>query len=88
MKLIQHITCNDVLAAPPGVPIEQCTPAPIVRSVYQEPNGLCTVGTHWQPTPEELALLNAGGVVKVEVWGTTMPPMSVTAKALNDRSLP
>lgn len=45
----------------------------------------CTVGgagtpcmtTAWQPTPEELALLNAGASVHVRLLGTAHPPIMV-----------
>lgn len=31
--------------------------------------------TAWQPTPEELAALNAGAVVQVKILGTIHPPI-------------
>ena len=31
--------------------------------------------TAWEPTPEELVLLNAGGSVVVTILGTVPPPM-------------
>jgi hypothetical protein len=83
MQNVQHPTNNDVLRAPPGVSHDECRPAPITR-VYYECQQLEAVRTHWQPTAQELAILNAGGVVQVQVWGYTMPPMYVTVKAMDD----
>lgn len=34
--------------------------------------------THWKPTPEELAALNAGCVIKVEIHGQVPPPMMLS----------
>lgn len=87
MRPTQHITCNAVLQAPPGVSHEECVPVPITR-VHYTPQDQYTVSTFWQPSPEEVALLVSGGVVKVEVWGITMPPLHVSAKAMDDRTIP
>nr|WP_297388221.1 hypothetical protein [uncultured Roseateles sp.] len=78
MELIQHPTNNDVLAAPPGVSIEDCTAAPITR-VTQD--GRNEVWTFWKPDADELVALNAGKCVVLGVWGRTMPPVFVAVEA-------
>lgn len=47
----------------------------------------CSVGgvvpsmvTAWEPTPEELAALNAGGAVYLRILGTAHPPVMVWAE--------
>jgi hypothetical protein len=35
----------------------------------------------WEPTPEELAILNAGGRVCLSIWGEVHPPVWVQAVA-------
>lgn len=83
MKLTQHVTNNSLLRAPRGMTQDECTDAPITR-IYYEHQDLQAVRTYWLPTPEELAVLNAGGVVQVQVLGDTMPPMYVTTKGRDD----
>lgn len=39
------------------------------------------VWAHWKPSPEELAILNAGGHITVGVWSLPIPPLSVKAVA-------
>lgn len=36
-----------------------------------------TMVSSWEPTPDELALLNAGGHVYIRVRGTQHPPIGV-----------
>lgn len=77
MRVTQHPPNNAVLAAPPGATVEECRPAPITRLRYSD--GTVTVVTYWQPTDAERAAIAAGAAVRVEVWGSTMPPMNVGA---------
>jgi hypothetical protein len=83
MRLTQHRSNNDVLRPPAGATSEECTPAPITRIRYTQ-DDVYTVSTFWRPSPEDLAVLNAGGFVRLELWGTTMPPANVTAVAEDD----
>jgi len=78
VRVTQHPSNNDVLAAPPGDTMEECRPAPITRTIYSD--GTPSVATYWQPTEHERALLASGGIVRVEVLGQTMPPMIVNAE--------
>ncbi len=76
MNPTQHPSNNDVLGAPPGVPIDDCRALPITRVLYQ-PSGLEAVVSYWQPTPEQLRLLNEGKAVWLSVWGRTHPPVAI-----------
>lgn len=69
----QHPTNNDVLGAPPGVPIDECNALPITRIQYSD--GTPAVASYWLPTPDELALLNRGFAVRLTVLGNTHPPL-------------
>lgn len=76
MRPIQHPSSNDVLLPPPGATREECKPLFITRVRY-EPSGQSGVISYWQPTPEQLALLNAGAPVWLSAWGHTHPPVAI-----------
>lgn len=69
----QHPTNDDVLGAPPGVPIDECNALPITRIQYSD--GTPAVASYWRPTPAELALLAQGAAVRLTVLGATHPPL-------------
>lgn len=79
MERQQHPTNNDVLGAPPGVPIEQCIALAITRIVLlsEGHQHQRAVASYWQPTPAELALLNQGRAVRLLVLGATHPPLQL-----------
>lgn len=74
MKPVVHASNNDILKAPPGVKPEDCQPLPITRIVFH-PSGRAGVMSYWQPSPEELKLLNEGRPVYLSSWGNTHPPV-------------
>ena len=84
MQRTQHPSNNDILRAPPGVPIEECSALPITRIEYTD--GTPAVASYWLPTTEELARLNAGKAVALVVLGRTHPPIFVGVDG--DPSLP
>lgn len=73
MRPTQHPSNNDVLRAPPGVSIEECTPLAITRVQYAD--GLPGVWSYWRPTDEERAAIASGALVRLGVLGMTHPPM-------------
>jgi hypothetical protein len=73
MRPTQHPSNNDVLAAPPGVPIEQCAPLAITRVTYSD--GVPGVWSYWRLTDEERAAIAAGALVRVAAIGRTHPPL-------------
>lgn len=81
MRPIQHPTSNDVLAPPPGASREECQPLFITRIVYEHPFDSSRtapgVVSYWQPSPEQLALLNAGAPVWLSAMGMTHPPVAI-----------
>lgn len=70
----QHHTNTRVLAAPPGVSIDECVPLPITDTSM---NDAPAVASFWYPDERELALLNEGRGVCIVVAGQTHPPISV-----------
>lgn len=84
MNRHQHRSNNDVLRAPPGVPIEECSALAITRIVY--PGGEPAVASYWMPTADEIARLNAGKAVAVVLMGHTHPPLFLAVDG--DESLP
>ena len=75
MNRHHHATNNDVLGAPPGVPIEECKALPITRVRWAD--GVDGVASFWLPSSEEMRLLNAGKAVRISVIGRTHPPIYI-----------
>lgn len=87
MNMIQHSMCNDVLGAPPGVPIEECRALPIMRFLGTEGigvEGAPYMASFWKPTPEELKLIAEGYPVVLMIQGMTHAPLSVGVAAKKD----
>jgi hypothetical protein len=78
MKVIQHTSSNDV--TPQGT--QECQPAPCTRTVYA---GCETLTTYWETTPAERDAIARGALVRIEVMGGSMPPITV---GLDTRSAP
>lgn len=76
MRPVQHPSNNDVLGAPKGATPDQCSALPITRIRYQ-PSGVPAIVSYWQPTAEQLQLLNQGKPIWLSLWGSTMPPASI-----------
>lgn len=79
MNPIQHRTSNDVLRPPAGASREECKPLYITRIHYDMPDGGSAPGviSYWQPTAEQLALMNAGAPVFLSFMGATHAPVAV-----------
>lgn len=75
MNPIHHPSNNSVLAPPPGMTPEQCAPLPITRVLYSDQTP--AVVSFWQPSAEQLALLNAGKPVWLSILGRTHPPPAI-----------
>jgi hypothetical protein len=78
----QHPTNNDVLRAPPGVPIEECTPLAITRAQY--PNGDHVVQSYWRPTDAERKAIAEGALVVFTCWGRTHPPVYIGVDGIEE----
>ncbi len=46
-------------------------------------NGMTSL---WEPTPKELAMLNAGGAVRLTILGTQHPPILITSQPASSES--
>jgi hypothetical protein len=81
MQPIQHKSSNDVLRPPAGASRDVCRPLYITRVLYGPAGdgGLSVPGviSYWQPTAEQLALLNQGHPVFLSCLGQTHPPVSL-----------
>lgn len=77
MNKCQHPFNNFVLGAPPGMTHEQCTALAVTKVIYEE--GTLGLRSYWKPTPEELATLNTGGYICLEILGGVHPPVILTA---------
>lgn len=76
MNRYQHPSNNDILGAPPGMSIEECSALPITRVIWQD-TGTHGVVSYWMPTADELQRLNQGMAVRLTVLGRTHSPLSV-----------
>lgn len=80
MNPTQHRTSTRVLGAPLGWNQAElpCGALAIRRGVE---GTMKTVTAHFRPSAEELALLNAGGVVSVTVLAVSVPPMRLEVES-------
>lgn len=76
MRATQHTSNTRVLGAPAGWDQKEL-PCNAIAVTDAEVNGVPVVMTFWRPTAEELALLNAGGLVSLSIVGRTMPPVAL-----------
>lgn len=73
MNRVQHHTNNSVIAAPPGVPIEECTALAYTQLEFLD--GVRAKATYWSPTPLQLALINAGHPIRLIALGELFAPV-------------
>lgn len=75
MNRHQHPTNNAILGAPEGMTKDECQALPLTILSYE--NGIRSLKSYWTPTEEELAILNSGGYVTLEVLGIQHPPVII-----------
>lgn len=68
--VIEHATRR--LGPPPGVSGDDCSHLSI-RDIRDEATGANFMWSAWEPTPAELALLNAGAKVYLRIGGVSHP---------------
>jgi hypothetical protein len=73
MRYIQHPSNNTIFGAPKGVPAEECSALPVTKGY--DGNGRPTIRSYWRPDAQELAAINAGKPIILELWGTTLVPI-------------
>lgn len=73
MRPIKPANSNYVYTAPKGM--DDC--ADLHVHVYDD-GDVRIITSAWHPTPEELALLNAGQPVQLHIYGNIHPVVSVT----------
>lgn len=79
MRHVHHPSNNAELAPPPGMTADECQPLPITRILYDQAGGgeIPACVSFWQPSPEQLALLNASRPVWLSVLGLAHPPLCI-----------
>lgn len=80
MKAVSHESNNRVFGAPKGWDHHSapCDNLPVTDDTL---SGHVCVTSYWQPTLEELAILNGGGLVRLWIIGTGMPPVALSVEA-------
>lgn len=76
MRAVQHSSNTRVLGAPRGWDQSEL-PCSAIAITDTEVNGQPVIMTFWKPSEEELALLNAGGLVSLSIIGEGMPPVAL-----------
>jgi hypothetical protein len=76
MRPTQHSSNNRVLGAPPGWDQGELPCGALAITDAVQGDVPCVI-SFWRPDAEELAALNAGGLVYLSVVGRTMPPMGL-----------
>lgn len=76
MRATQHSSNTRVLGAPAGWK-QGVLPVGALPITDSKQNGIHTVVSFYAPTAEDLAILNARGLIAVSVVGVTMPPIAV-----------
>lgn len=84
MKQFKHPLCNDSLAPAAG-DAGKVDALWIQRDLFQ---GAPCVRSFWQPAPDELACLNAGGAVVLTLLGHTHAPLRLDAVAADGSATP
>lgn len=85
MNFVRHPSNNRVLGAPPGWNHGEL-PVSALAVTDNITNGHQCVASFWQPDAAELAALNAGGLVMLNVVGPTTPPLMVAVIEPEPRS--
>ena len=62
---------------PKGWDREKCGPVAALPIVDHTVNGVPFMRSHWRPSPAEMAALDAGGTVALDISGTDHPVVSV-----------
>lgn len=78
MNKIQHPSNNLVLGAPPGMSIDECSALAVTRVQYKD--GSIALRSYWKPSREELALLNKGFNVCLEILSESHPPVILSVE--------
>ena len=78
---------NLALGAPKDWDAEQhgtCETLHVIATLSMAPGRLVSMISHWKPSPEELAALNAGGIVELAVHGAQHPPVWVGVRPADE----
>lgn len=75
METIKHPHCNSQIGPPPGVSDQDCGTLHVKRWV--DPHfGARVITSYWRPSAAELAALNAGGSIAINLYTAVQPMMS------------
>ncbi len=74
MEFIKHPSCNHHFGPPPGVADKDCGTLHVKRWV--DPGLGMVLTSFWRPNAADLAALNAGGSIAVNLYSASQPMMS------------
>lgn len=77
MNPIKHPTSNHSFAAPRDWDESAMGPCETLHVRVEQQDGLNAMTSHWKPSPEELAFLNANGSVALTIIAGGHPVVSV-----------
>ena len=76
MIKINHPDSNHIFNPPQGWDQNQL-PCDSLHVVVGDYCGQPSITSHWQPSDEELEMLNRGGVIALSIIGLGMPPVAI-----------
>lgn len=74
MNFIKHPSCNHHFGPPPGISGNDCGTLPVKR--WRDPSFGQVLTSFWRPSAQELATLNAGGSIAINLYTNVQPMMS------------
>ena len=74
MEFVNHPLCNIVYNPAEGTE-HFVAPLPVVQQVLDD--GSILLSSMWKPSASELEFMNAGGLVMLNVFGSSHPPVSI-----------
>lgn len=73
MKPVEFEHQTRLLAPPQGTKRGECGALPVI--IFAEPGQIPVFASFWKPSPEDLAKLNAGEHIRLDVFGGAHPPV-------------
>ncbi len=71
-----------LLGPPPGSPRGTCGALPVI--VFKEGESITGYASFWRPSPKELAKLNAGAHVRLDIFGGGHPPVWLDVETVEE----
>lgn len=89
MQFVDFPGTNHAFGKPQGIRDEQCGTLRVKRALTDVVGDMLPVSTSgWKPSAEDLARLNAGGLIYLNVFGMGHPMVSISTTELETQPIP